>query len=283
MATPAGKVPIVESAKAGYAFMRANLRALAPAAGIGAVIFAITEHFSIGDTGTALLLQLALIAFQILFTASILRLALRPHASGFFGMQAGKDEANLLGAGVAIGFFLFIIAVVGALLFTFAFAAAAQQSGVDVEGLQGDPAAMQAAMATLLSSPQGLPVMAVLAVVLAALCYLGARLTLASPATIGERKIMAFSTWRWTEGNGLRIIATICLVVLPLGMGVGVIAGVLASAMGVGAPADIAAPARIPCLLLAGFGQYLLVTPALTGLIAHLYQGLRPVVTPPPA
>ncbi|HVY02316.1 MAG TPA: hypothetical protein VG983_01565, partial [Caulobacterales bacterium] len=194
MATPAGKVPIVESAKAGFDFMRANIAAIAPAAGAGALIYAGADLAGGGGGLSGLLLQVVGLVFGIVFSAFVLRLALRGDKSGALGLKLGKDEADLFGAAMVISFFMLIIAVMGGVVISVILTAAFERAGVSPEDLRGDPQAMQEQVAALLAGPSGPPLLGVLAVFAAALSYLFARLSLAAPATIGERRLMAFST-----------------------------------------------------------------------------------------
>lgn len=285
MATPAGKVPIVESAKAGFDFMRANLAAVGPAAALGAVLLAV---FSLWDAGAASpIVAVVLIAFGIAFRAFVFRLALRQDASGTLGLKMGREELNLFAASIVIGFFMFIVAVMGFVLFAFVLSMAAAQAGLTQEQLQGDQAEVQAAVLALLQSPHATPALIVPVLVAFGMAYLGARLALAGPATIGEGKLMAFSTWRWTEGNGFRILAACFLVVAPLAFAllfvVNIIAGLVAAATGVTAATGPSVLILGVVTLLFGLGIYGVITPALAGVTAHLYKGLRPAELPPQA
>lgn len=285
MATPPGKVPIVESAKAGFDFMRANISATAPAAALGAVLLA---AFSVWDAGAAgPLLAVVLTGYGIAFRAFTFRLALNQDSTGALGLKMGRDELNLFAASMVIGFFMFIVAVMGFVLFAFVLSTAAQQAGITQEQLQGDQAEVQAAVLALLQSQHAMPALAVPALVAFGMAYLGARLALAGPATIGEGKLMAFSTWRWTEGNGLRILAACFLVVAPLGVAlfvvVNIIAGLVATATGVTAAAGPSVLVLGVVALVFGLGIYGVITPAVAGLTAHLYRGLRPATLPPQA
>lgn len=285
MATPPGKVPIVESAKAGFDFMRANLHAVGPAAASGAVLLTAFSLLDAGPVGP--ILAVVLIAFGVAFRALTFRLALGQDVSGPLGLKLGRDEMNLFAASLVIGFFMFIIAVMGFVLFAFALSMAAAQAGVTQEQLQGDQAQVQAAVLAILESPQAMPALAVPVLIAFGMAYLSARLALAGPATIGEHKLMAFSTWRWTEGNGLRILAACFLVVAPLSFVllfvVNIVAGLVAAATGVTAATGPSVMVLGVVALVFGLGIYGVILPALSGLTAHLYKGLRPAELPPQA
>src|SRR5262249_37049153 len=101
-----GKVPIIESAKAGWTFMQSSLGVVAPAAAIAAAISASSE--AAADSANVPLMFVVLLAFiaiNIAFSTFTLRLAVRQDASGFLGLQAGKDELNVAGAIAVVLFF----------------------------------------------------------------------------------------------------------------------------------------------------------------------------------
>jgi hypothetical protein len=285
MATPPGKVPILESAKVGFDFMRANLPAIGPAAALGALLLVTFSLWNATPAGSLLLVLL--IAFGVAFRAFTFRLALGQQSGGPLGLKLGREEFNLFAASMVIGFFMVIVAVMGFVLFAFVLSIAAAQAGVTQDQLQGDEAEMRAAVLAILQSPQATPALAVPVLVALGMAYLSARLALAGPATIGERKLMAFSTWRWTEGNGLRILAACFLVIAPLGFAllfvVNIIAGLVAAATGVTAATGPSVLVLGVVAFVFGLGVYGVILPALSGVTAHLYKGLRPVELPPQA
>lgn len=284
MSVPPGKVPILDTVRAAYAFLRANWRVTAPAAGVGALIYTAGEL--VGSSDNLLLvvaLNLAVVAFGLMFTSLGLRLALRQDSSGVMGLQLGRDESNLLGASLVVGFFMFIFVIVGFFVFSMAVAVVAQQQGLSVSDFQGDPTAAAETFQRLFSGSGGPVLIGLAAIFVAAMLFLSARLSLVSAATIGERKLMAFSTWKWTEGNALRILAAAFLLILPVALATGVLAGFLAAALGVSGPnfSQGPAPARALVLLLSGVVQYAVLSPAVFAMLAHLYRGLRPAEPPP--
>jgi hypothetical protein len=283
-----GKVPVLESAKAGYAFMRGSLRAVAPAAALAAAVSALTEVAADTNRGPLMLVvMLGFFAVSLAFTAFTLRLALNQDATGFFGLKAGQDEANLAGATVVAGFFYFIVAIPCFVAFMLAVGMAATRAKVSLDSIQGDPEAAAAALASIFAGPDAPMIWVVLLAVLVLLLWLMSRLSLASVATVGERRVMVFSTWEWTRGNAWRLLAATMLVILPLMFAVTFISGFVSGLLGVTpTPEGMKGPfaARAFVQLLQGFGQFLFVTPAISGLMVHLYRGLRPPNwTPPPA
>jgi hypothetical protein len=288
MATPPGKVPIVESARAGFDFFRAHWRQTAPAAALAAVVATAAQVATSEPAGLGLpaqlLVNLAAAVVGVLYSALLYRLALRGDASGWFGLKFGADELRLLGASAVIGFFFFIILVVGGLAVGFALVAAGRDAGVDWSTLESDPEAAAAALEKMFSGGAGLAWLMVFAAAFFGLLWLSARLSLALPATIGERRVLTFETWAWTRANGLRIVAALLLLAAPMVFGLALATGVIEAVLGVvtGDPAAVRAPVAgrlwlyAVSLLVTDLAQYAIILPAVAGLQAHLYMGLRP-------
>jgi hypothetical protein len=255
--------------------MRASLRTLAPAAVMFSAVAALSAitspATSPGLGGAALLLTMASIAFGLGYTAFVYRLALRNDASGFFGLKVGKDESNLLGATVVVGFFFAIVFVLGVVIFSVAMVPAAAQANVDLSGITpGDEAAVVQAFGEIFRGPGG-PYLMALGVALGAIViWLGLRLFLVNVATVAEGRIMAFSTWSWTKGDALRILAAALIVILPIALPIGIGVGIIGAAVGTNA-----AGAAVLTFLQAR-AQNLFLVPALSGMSAFLYRGLRP-------
>jgi hypothetical protein len=193
-----GGVPIVESARAGFDFMRKSIRTVAPAGLLTAALAALTAAVSPSEPAGAmnlpgLALDIAGLALMISFSAFVLRLALRQDASGFYGLKAGKDESNLLGALLWVGFFFVIVVLLAFFIFSIGLVIAAGNAGVRLEEYQNDPNGMREAVIQIMTSAPWLWVLGLLE--FAALVWLSTRLTLVSAATIGEGRIMGFSTW----------------------------------------------------------------------------------------
>ncbi len=278
-----GGVPIVESARAGFDFMRNSFRTIAPAGLLTAAVAALAAAASPGEPAEAmnlpaLALDIASLALNIAFSAFLLRLAVRQDASGLYGLKAGKDESNLLGALLWVGFFIVIVILVALFIFSIGLVIAAGNAGVRLEEYQNDPDGMRDAVIQIMTSAPWLWVLGLLE--FAVLVWLSTRLTLVSVATIGEGRIMGFSTWPWTKGNVLRIFAATILIALPLSFAFGLIVGVISGVLGVTDQAGASPMARGVLSFISGVGQYLVLLPAINGLLAYLYRGLRPPELP---
>lgn len=272
-----GKVPILESARAGYAFMRGSLRTVGPAAVAAAAVSGLAQAIPPGSG--AALVEITSLAVSVMFSAFVLRLALRGDSAGFYGLRVGRDEANLAGAMIWVGFFFLILLLIGLFVFSIGIVGAARSAGVNLEALAGDPEAMSAAALKIIREA---PLLWLLGLAgLAVLVWLSARLALVSAATIGEGRIMGFSTWSWTKDNALPIIGAMVLVSLPLSFALAFVIGLLSSLLQVQDLAAASPLARGVVGFIAGLGQYLFVLPAANGLMAHLYKGLRPPTLQP--
>jgi hypothetical protein len=290
MAAGDGKVPIGESVRAAFAFMTSSIAVLFPAAALVAVFSAAGQTLmsgagqsagqGAGQGAGALLFAISLIG-NIAYAAFVLRLAIREDASGFFGLKLSADEARLIGVNVTLALFGIVIILVFSIVAVFLLSALIVQSGVDPAALEGDQEKAADLVRTLMGGPAGPIFIALAAALVALLLWLSVRLSLAMPATIGERRFMLLSTFAWTKGNSLRILAADVIVVLPLMMAAWIgasLAGLLANALAAGG----AGAAALSPLGLAVFqfvfdlGVLTFVTPAQLALFAYLYKGLRP-------
>jgi hypothetical protein len=271
-------VPILASARAGYAFMRASLRAVAPAAVMFAAATALAAAAAPAPGANAagaeiisLIATMASILFGLAYSAFNYRLALRNDASGFFGLKIGKDESNLLGAAIVVGFFFLIVFVVCIVIFSLAMIPAAAQAKVDLRGVApGDEAAMLEAFGAIFKGPGGPYLIAIALGLGGFIIWLSLRLFLVNAATMAEGRIMAFSTWGWTKGDTLRILAAAMMVLFPIALVIGLALGVLGLVLGTSSFADAAGN------FLQALAQNLFLIPAVTGLSVFLYRGLRP-------
>jgi hypothetical protein len=269
MAQGDGKVPIDQTVRAGFAFMASSLPVTFPA-GVFVAVFAAAAQVLAGPAfaapgplalGFVLLVTLA----SISYTAFLYRLALREDATGFFGLKLGADEGRLIGVVAGLTFVLAVMVLVGVFILALAIAVALTQSGVSPAQLQGDEAATQKALMQILQSPSGGVFWALLAGMLAIVLWVSVRLSLASAATIGEGRMVLFSTFAWTRGNVLNMF----IALLPA----------LAPQAGIALLADQISGAGIASValrfVLAAIQMTLLI-PAQAGMYAFLYKGLRP-------
>ncbi|KAF0180999.1 MAG: hypothetical protein IV086_18860 [Hyphomonadaceae bacterium] len=280
-----GRVPVFESVREGFAFIARDWRGIVPLALIGAAALAPLQVWQqtaaarqdmggvIGASMLAALVNVPLLA------AYFRRAASRGEAP--LALRAGADEANLAGATASVAFLGFIVATVGALLVGMALAALLMRSGADASSLENlAPQEAAAALSKALGA-DGLLVFFTLVTAFAAfLLWLTARLVLAYPATVVEKRMLIFSTWGWTKGHAMAIAACLILVMVaalvltwiagqPIGM-------LIELALGKGTLATAGTPANWLFSFASGFLGNMFYLPAYAATAAYLYRGLRP-------
>ena len=286
MSIPAGKVPIFESVKAGFAAARGNLVPLLPAALIGALVVTVFNVLSAraGLSGNLL----GQFFFQILTGAGIalfFTAALRASAGAGAGINAGTIglAIKVFAALAIVGFFLAIVFLVGAIPGFIVLGSVFAPYQSQLESVQGDVAGSMALMETVFRE-NGAAILLVVIVYSAIWLALTSRLYLCAPASVEENRIATFETWRWTQGNLLRISAARLLLLSPVLIVVAIIQAAATAAFGVdsGDPQAMTALVREqPALhgaisFLAAFASLILYGACEAGLSQFLYRGLKP-------
>jgi hypothetical protein len=269
MAQGDGKVPINQTVRAGFAFMSSSLPVTFPAGIFVAVFAAAAQEMSgpgVAASGAlAFAFVVATYAATIAYTAFLYRLALREDASGFFGMKLGVDEGRLVAVWFSISFLIALMVIVAELVLTLPVSVALTQSGVTAAQLQGDPEVVRKLIWRVVQTPSGGPFWALLILLGAIGLWVLLRLSLAQAATIGEARIMVFSTFGWTKGNVLNMFLALAPAIAPQAM-IAMLAGGIAGA-------DVVSVALR--FVLAAI-QITVLIPAQAGMCAFLYKGLRP-------
>ncbi|MES1198506.1 MAG: hypothetical protein ABUS48_00805 [Pseudomonadota bacterium] len=259
-----------------------NWRAAAVAGVLGAVLSTLFSllTFSVAPLGL-IWSVLAIVVTSYVYTA-LTGAALNGEAG--LSQRVAQEGLRVLGAMFIVGFFLFIIFVVTAIVDAFIIAAAAADYVPQMQAASGDQAALMQVMARFFHDKPG-PVIVVALINIAIWYALTSRLYVAAPASYDASRILSFETWRWTKGNLLRIVAARLLLLLPLyclvaGVGVG-----LNILMGVTNVFDAdaveqtvrAAPAKFAVLSLVGdFLQFALYMALEAALSAEIYKVLKP-------
>jgi hypothetical protein len=173
------------------------------------------------------------------------------------GFQWGKPETRLLGAVLLV--FLFALL---ALLFVIVLAVIIAIATMAL----GHPNAALPTAQTQLPQNAQVAISVMGAIFAFAALWVAVRICLYPAATVAEKKVQVFSTWRLTHGNFWRILATVVLVMAP--------AILLACAITV----STAFPAvqGVLTLVFAAVSAFV-VYPMIAGLYAYLYRALRPV------
>jgi hypothetical protein len=279
MATPPGKVPISESAAAGLKFLTDHWQKLLPASALmGVITAAYFLSMTSPSSGVGLLTSLAFLAGLVVVSASFYRLAIHNEYPAPSGFAFGRDETNYFSASLWSSLpFVAIMAPVMVGAFSF-LDASAKKAGYTLEQLlAGEKLAAEAVAA---NGGGGLLALLFLAAIVLVM-WLFLRLSLAMPATIGERKIKVWATFKWTKGNVWRILAAILLLWLPLFILSQVILSIVSLSLGINPAEAQAGKAPVSAALgiygfITGAISALLGTAPITGLLAFLYKGLRP-------
>jgi hypothetical protein len=127
-----------------------------------------------------------------------------------------------------------------------------------------------------LSTDGLLVLVAVAGLVLGVLLWLGARLSLAAPATIAGGKARILETWEWTKGNAWRIMAVNVTVGLLAFAAFVVALTVPMALLGLGGGQKPSAPAAFILAYISGFVGLLVGAGPMAAAGAYLFKGLRP-------
>lgn len=281
----AGKVPILETVREAFAFIARDWRGILPIALIGAAVLTPLQVWQQsagvqGDVGGVLMASVCAGLVNVPFLAAYLR---RTASRGEVALtlRAGADELNLGGATVSVAFLGFIIVMIGAMLIGMALAALLVRSGVDANSFSNLPPQESAAALGKALGADGLVVFFGLIALLAGfMLWITARLILAYPATVVENRMLVFSTWAWTKGHALAIVACLVMVMLAAvvltwiaGLPVGLLLGMVFGAETLAVPGT---PANWAFAFVSGFFANMFYMPAYAGMAAYLYGGLRP-------
>lgn len=281
MPAPSGKVPILESAAAGFRFARENIVAAAAAAAIVAAPIALLEAAAQqrmlgGALFVGWALWLASLYVGVIFHAAMQRRALGMESDRAAPVRFGADEMRLAGAMSVVGFFLLIVSIPALFAAAIAFGTIAAPFASEIEATQGDPAATMEVLQQIISQRTG-ETLTLLAVLSFGWLALTSRLYLVAPATVAEGRSRTFETWAWTKGAMLRITAARLVLLVPIFLAVAIIQQAATLALGgpeqaAGAPLPLTAAVRFAVTFL----FLMLYSAAEAGLSAYLYRGLRP-------
>jgi hypothetical protein len=284
MSVPAGKVPIFECVKEGFLFLGRDWRGIIPIAVIGGLALTPVQVWAEsgqarGDLGVMLLATLASLVVQAPFLAAFLRRAIS-RGEQPLAVKFGRDELNLIGAGVSLSFFYLILVFVAVFVIAIAVVAMTVSSGFDAAAAQTLPPDELAAQLTAALGGDGVAILlALLALIAGFFLWLAARLALVYPATIGDGAMRVFSTWTWTRNNGLRIMAVLIVLVLlaafvsgiVLALPLGLIEGMVGERM-----SEVGTVGHAVTTFIAAAVSMGLVVAPITAMSAYLYRGLRP-------
>lgn len=286
-----GKVPIGECVSAAGRFFRAHAAAAAPWAAVTAAVM--TPVQMLGRQAMAegdLLTNMATSVVGGFITAPLLvglfRAGDRFFASATPGpatvaLALDRDSLNVGIVNLLISFLAGLIVIVGGFAIMMVVAVMVMQSGLtreDLEALQagGDQQAILKQFSEALGAQGQVIIGLMIGALLMGLAWMSARLVLAGPASATQGRVMAFSTWSWTKGNGMGTLAVLILVGMIGFLGVTLLAAPLAALTSDAADRPMSEPLALAQTFLAAFGVSWFVLTPFAGLSAYLYRGLRP-------
>lgn len=225
----AGKVPVLACVREAWQFLIANWRLFLPAAAIVAVVSQVGPTLALLTPqapgiqqsvvqkmlGDFLAYTPAMIA-SLLYSAAILRKAVRNEFTGRIGLTFGADEVRLLGvAGAMACLFIPLVSLVVIVLSITVFSKIATSEAA-LEALLADPEAMNDAIIAAVGENGAAALSLFIMIMFVVFIVLAARLYMVNAATIGERRIVMFQTWSWSSRNVLRVLGAMILTVLPV-------------------------------------------------------------------
>lgn len=281
---PAARAPVLESVLEGFTFVARDWRAILPIAVVAAVVIgAITVWLQVlqaqGNLAMSVLVSVGSALVQAVFLAALLRRALS-QGQAPLALAAGRDEANLAGVTLSIGFLFVIIFIFAILVIAMSLGALLAGSNLNADALSSLPPEEAARQFIAALGTDGTLVLLVMGGAFFALAlWISARLLLSYPATVAEGRMFVFSTWGWTKDNGLRLMA--CLLLVSCGglllslIAVAPFSVIVDMAFGKGASKVAGAPAQWVIALLTAFFSTMFSLAPYAGLTAYLYRGLR--------
>ena len=284
----AGKVPVLACVREAWQFLLANWRLFLPAAAIVALVSQLGPTLTLlspPPAGTQqsvmqnmlgdFLAYTPAMLVSLLYSAAILRKAVRNEYVGRIGLTFGADEVRLLGVALAMAcLFVPLVSLVVIVLSITVFSKIATSEAA-LETLLADPEAMNDAIIAAVGENGAAALSLFIMIMFAVFILLAARLYMVNAATIGERRIVMFQTWSWSSRNVLRLLGAMILTVLSVmlidsvvdNIGVSLLLSLPEGARGV-----------VPILLIRALVTFVgaMTTIPVVVLGATFYKGLRP-------
>jgi hypothetical protein len=263
-----GKVPVRACVAAAYRFFAANWISLLPACVLVGVVGGAATLANATAPAFGLPALLANALATAVFVAAVLKRAVRGEKPAGAGVTLGVDEMRVLSVTVMMWLVIAPVVVVAILMLLNTVAGGSLER---LELLLQDRQALTAAFEEASNKGQAWALFGSLFLCLGLMVWLWVRLSLATAATIGERKFTLFETWRWTSGNFGQVLLAMLLTGLPVQIAASVATAALAALLPSGSSPVV--------LLLAAVAQDVVAAlayiPSLA-LAAELYKGLRP-------
>lgn len=288
MANATGQVPVVAVARESWVFFLRNWRLFLPAAGVTAAISALgplllmlSSAPSAADASEPSLGPANFFAAipgtiaGLLFAAAVLRKVIRDEFIAPTGLALGADELRLLGVMAGLACIIIPFGTLAVVIVQFAVFARLASNPEALNALMNDPEALSEALETTLGPAGMMAFTLFLMLMLGLLLYAIVRLSMINAATIGERRMVMFQTWKWSRGNILRIFGALLLTGIPT-----YLVSSLFVELALAALNAVANPSNMIVSVIAYSGSVAFVGTMLsipsTALGAILYKGLRP-------
>jgi hypothetical protein len=213
------RVPILRSVAAAYGFLFSHWNRVLIAAAPYTIITVIS--IVVTNTGGDLLavspvLWAAGTLASIALSASVLRMAVLGDYGGWHGLRLGPDEGRLFVVSILVLILTVLVAILVTMLWAVIFstvaAAALASAGVNPETQDLELIDVTA----YLGSSEWVVIIIAGIGAAAIMMWLSARLALALPATIANKKIQVLSVWGVSKGNAWRIALCLLLTSVPL-------------------------------------------------------------------
>jgi hypothetical protein len=281
-----GKAPVIASVAAAWRFFFAHWTIFIPgalfvaaASALGDLVQAVSANAAGPAPGAVLMFGALNLVSSAVFSAAVLRKAVRNETVGAFGLTFGADELRLIGVSLSLALIVIPIMVVGVMIVSFVIVSRLGKTEGEIQALAADPEKLLQAIRDSLGPADMATIWILMLAVIVLVVWAAVRLILINAATIGERRIMVFQTWRWTHGNFFRVLAAWVLTVAPVFLVLifssGLLGGIVGG-KGAGTAIGVLAFGAV-----AGFISAMCQIPPLA-LAAHLYSGFRPTDLPPP-
>lgn len=276
------KLPVLQAVSASWQFVLNSWMLLLPAFLVKALISGAfySMYLTEGESGGfSMLVGLLLFGAEVVCISMALRYSIRGEYNGLLGTQIGKDEGRLLLATMMFSFLMFFVLIASLYLVSMFVVAYAATTVEDMAAIAEDDAAMTKVVIEAFSSPSGVMIGLILAVIfLAPILYLAARLITYSAATIARRRIMVFETWKWTKGYAVQIIFALILTYIPVYL-INVLGSqALMAMLGFNLFSEGQTISRLSAFIF-GIGSGVLSIPVIlvgAGLSAFMYKGFDP-------
>ncbi len=223
---------MLDASGAALRFARMNWQAIAVIAALGAAASTAVSFVTLelGQSQALLNMALSIAATMVgagVYTALIGKALPLPHEPARFLERTMRMWAAM----AVILFFLFIVTFAFAMVCVIALAPLLKPYEGAIQAAGQDQAALMQVGARF--AQDHLPVVAVLTLAFGAIILLlTSRFYIAGPATLDQRRILTFETWKWTRGAMFQIVGARLLVLGPAYVLAGALSLILARGLG---------------------------------------------------